>query len=153
MAYQSAVIFVFVSGLRGVAWVSLAKDALVLCAILFAGIVIPVRFFGSPVNLFAKLREVHPDWLTLRSNLLPNGTVWFVSTVLVNAVGFVCWPDCVAAIYSAENETSIRRKAMLLPFYLVILVLVFLAGFSALLLMPGLKGDDVRAGYWGEQLV
>ena len=147
VAFFLVVIFVFFSGLRGVAWVSLAKDALVLCAILFAGIVIPVRFFGSPVNLFAKLREVHPDWLTLRSNLLPDGTVWFVSTVLVNAVGFVCWPHCVAAIYSAKNETSIRRNAMLLPFYLMILVLVFLAGFSALLLMPGLKGDDVDQSF------
>jgi hypothetical protein len=36
---------------------------------------------------------------------------------------------------------------MLLPFYLMILVLVFLAGFSALLLMPGLKGDDVDQSF------
>ena len=162
VAFFLVVIFVFFSGLRGVAWVSLAKDVLVLRAILFAGIVIPVHFFGSPVNLFTKLRGVHPDWLTLRSNLLPNGTVWFVSTVLVNAVGFVRWSHCVAAIYSAKNEASIRRNATLLPFYLMILVLVFLAGFSALLLMPGLKGDDVdqsflrvvqtitRSGYWEE---
>jgi solute:Na+ symporter, SSS family len=147
IAFVLIVIFVFFSGLRGVAWVSMVKDVLVLGAILFAGIVIPVHFFGSPVNLFAKLREAHPDWLTLRSNLLPNGTVWFVSTVLVNAVGLVCWPHGVAAIYSARDEAAIRRNAMLLPFYLMILVLVFLAGFSALLLMPGLKGDDVDQSF------
>ena len=57
IAFFLIVIFVFFSGLRGVAWVSVAKDVLVLGAILFAGIVIPVHFFGSPVNLFAKLRE------------------------------------------------------------------------------------------------
>jgi SSS family solute:Na+ symporter len=147
IAFFLIVIFAFLSGLRGVAWVSVAKDVLVLGAILFAGIVIPVHFFGSPVNLFTKLRETHPDWLTLRSNLLPNGTVWFVSTVLVNAVGFVCWQHCVAAIYSAKGEASIRRNAMLLPLYLMILVLVFLAGFSALALMPGLKGDDVDQSF------
>jgi solute:Na+ symporter, SSS family len=147
VAFFLIVIFVLCSGLRGIAWVSVVKDVLVLGAILFAGIVIPIHFFGSPVNLFTKLREAHPDWLTLRSNLLPNGTVWFVSSVLVNAVGFVCWPHCVAAIYSAKGEASIRRNAMLLPFYLMILVLVFLAGFSALLLMPGLKGDDVDQSF------
>jgi SSS family solute:Na+ symporter len=147
IAFFLIVIFVFFSGLRGVAWVSVSKDVLVLCAILFAGIVIPVHFFGSPANLLTKLREAHPDWLTLRSNLLPNGTTWFVSTVLVNAVGYVCWPHCVAAIYSAKNEASIRRNAMLLPFYLMILVFVFLAGFSALLLTPGLKGDDVDQSF------
>ncbi|HKB90475.1 MAG TPA: hypothetical protein VKC60_08160 [Opitutaceae bacterium] len=147
VAFFLIVIFVLCSGLRGIAWVSMVKDVLVLGAILFVGIVIPIHFFGSPVNLFTKLREAHPDWLTLRSNLLPNGTVWFVSTVLVNAVGFVCWPHCVAAIYSAKGEASIRRNAMLLPFYLLILVLVFLAGFSALVLVLGLKGDDVDQSF------
>jgi len=31
--------------------------------------------------------------------------------LLVNAVGYVCWPHCVAAIYSAKSEASIRRNA------------------------------------------
>ena len=123
------------------------KDALVLGAILFAGVVIPIHFFGSPLHLFTKLREAHPDWLTLRSGTMPNGTVWFVSTVLVNGVGTITWPHAVAAIYSAKDEASIRRNAMLLPFYQLILVLVLLAGFSALLLAPGLKGDDVDQSF------
>jgi solute:Na+ symporter, SSS family len=147
IAFFLIVIFVFFSGLRGVAWVSVIKDVLVLGAIVFAGIAIPVHFFGSPFHLFTKLREAHPDWLTLRSGTMPNGTVWFVSTVLVNGVGIITWPHAVAAIYSAKDEASIRRNAMLLPFYQLILVLVLLAGFSALLLAPGLKGDEADRSF------
>jgi SSS family solute:Na+ symporter len=120
---------------------------LVLGAVLFAGVIIPIHFFGSPLHLFERLREAHPDWLTLRSGTMPNGTVWFVSTVLVNAVGIITWPHAAAAIYSAKNEASIRRNAMLLPFYQVILVLVLFAGFSALLVTPGLKGDDADQSF------
>jgi SSS family solute:Na+ symporter len=147
IAFFLIVVFVFLSGLRGVAWVSVVKDVLVLGAIFFAGVVIPIHFFGSPLHLFTKLREAHPDWLTLRSGTMPNGTVWFVSTVLVNGVGTITWPHAVAAIYSAKDEASIRRNAMLLPFYQLILVLVLLAGFSALLLAPGLKGDDADQSF------
>jgi solute:Na+ symporter, SSS family len=147
IAFFLIVIFVFFNGLRGVAWVSVIKDVLVLGAVLFAGIIIPIHFFGSPLHLFERLREAHPDWLTLRSGTVPNGTVWFVSTVLVNAVGIITWPHAAAAIYSAKDEASIRRNAMLLPFYQVILVLVLLAGFSALLVTPGLKGDDADQSF------
>jgi solute:Na+ symporter, SSS family len=147
IAFFLIVIFVFISGLRGVAWVSVMKDVLVLAATLFAGVVIPIHFFGSPLHLFTKLRAAHPDWLTLRSGTMPNGTVWFVSTVLVNGVGTITWPHAVAAIYSAKDEASIRRNAMLLPFYQLILVLVLLAGFSALLLVPGLQGDDADQSF------
>lgn len=48
LAFGLIVGFVLVSGLRGAAWASLMKDALVLGAVLFAGIVLPIQFFGSP---------------------------------------------------------------------------------------------------------
>ena len=103
IAFFLIVIFVFFNGLRGVAWVSVIKDVLVLGAVLFAGVIIPIHFFGSPLHLFERLREAHPDWLTLRSGTMPNGTVWFVSTVLVNGVGIITWPHAAAAIYSAPG--------------------------------------------------
>jgi len=148
IAFFLIMLFVFSTGLRGVAWVSLVKDVLVFGAILFAGAVIPIQFLGSPLHLFTRLRETYPDWLTLRSGTMPNGTVWFVSTVLVNGFGALTWPHAVAgAIYSAKDEASIRRNAMIVPFYILILVFVLLAGFSALLLMPGLKGDDTDQSF------
>jgi len=48
IAFVLMALFVFTAGLRGTAWASVVKDTLVLGAVLFAGIAIPIRFFGSP---------------------------------------------------------------------------------------------------------
>jgi Na+/proline symporter len=80
LAFGLIVAFVLVSGLRGAAWASLVKDALVLGAVLFAGIVLPVQFFGSPKGVIDQ-------------------------------------------------------------------VLVYFAGFTALLIKPGLKGSDVDQSF------
>jgi hypothetical protein len=60
LAFGLIVAFVLVSGLRGAALASMVKDALVLGAVLFAGIVLPVQFFGSPkCKSSFVLRELH----------------------------------------------------------------------------------------------
>ncbi|MBV9233285.1 MAG: sodium:solute symporter family protein, partial [Candidatus Eremiobacteraeota bacterium] len=58
-------IFVFSTGLRGAAWASIVKDVLVFGAMLFAGVAIPIRFFGSPARMFDRLIRLHPHALTL----------------------------------------------------------------------------------------
>ena len=48
IAFIVLALFVFSAGLRGTAWASVVKDIFVLGAVLFAGIGITQRFFGSP---------------------------------------------------------------------------------------------------------
>ena len=52
IAFIVLALFVFSAGLRGTAWASVVKDVFVLGAVIFAGIAIPVRFFGSPAAMF-----------------------------------------------------------------------------------------------------
>jgi SSS family solute:Na+ symporter len=49
-------------------------------------------------------------------------------------------PHSIAAVYSARDGNTIRRNAIFLPLYQLVLLLVFLAGFTALVVTPGLKG-------------
>jgi len=60
VAFLVLALFVFTAGLRGTAWASIVKDVLVLGAVLFAGIAIPVRFFGSPSAMFDRVLAQHP---------------------------------------------------------------------------------------------
>jgi SSS family solute:Na+ symporter len=143
VAFMAIAFFVFTAGLRGTAWASIGKDALVLGAVVFAGIAIPIAFFGSPAAMFDQLLKAHPQMLVLPNGSGPKGTIWYVSTVLLTAVGFYMGPGSFNALYSARNEDVLRRNAMLLPFYSLVLLLVFFAGFSALLIVPGLKGTAV----------
>ena len=132
--------FVFACGLRGIAWASLVKDALVLGGVVFAGVWLPIHFFGSPAAVIDHVVADHPGWLTLSSDLSTRGTTWFVSTVVLTALGFYMWPQTMAALYSAHDEEPIRRNAIFLPLYQLMLLLVYFAGWTALLVIPGLQG-------------
>jgi solute:Na+ symporter, SSS family len=140
VAFGLIVVFTFTAGLRGTAWASIVKDALVLAALLFAGIVLPLHFFGSYGALFDRVIAVSPHWLTLAPGASPLGVNWYVSTVLLTGLGFYMGPQSIAAVYSAKSEQTIRRNAIFLPLYQLLLPLVFFAGFTALIVIPGLKG-------------
>jgi solute:Na+ symporter, SSS family len=140
-------LFVFSAGLRGTAWASIVKDVFVLGAVIFAGIAIPFRFFGSPSAMFDRVLQVHPQVLTLPSGSAFHGTAWFVSTVLLSAAGFFMGPQSFNAIFSARSGDTLRRNAMLLPFYQCFLGLMLCAGFSAALIAPGLKGTAVDQSF------
>lgn len=146
-AFLLVAAFVFTAGLRGTAWASVIKDALVLGAVVFAGIFIPIRFFGSPAGMIDRVLSAHPQHLLLTPGTGPHGTVWYVSTVVLTAVGFFMAPHGFSAIYSARSEETLRRNAMLLPFYQIVMLLVFFAGLSALLIVPGLTGTAVDQSF------
>jgi SSS family solute:Na+ symporter len=99
-----------------------------------------LQFFGSPATLFDQVLRAHPERLVLGTLTSPKGSLWYVSTVLLTGLGFFSGPQSIAAIFSAKDENVLRRNAMFLPVYQLIMLLIFFAGFSALLIVPGLKG-------------
>ncbi len=147
VAFVVLALFVFSTGLRGTAWSSVVKDVFVLGAVIFAGLAIPMRFFGSPEAMFDRVLALHPQMLTLPLGGAFHGTVWFASTVLLSAIGFFMGPQNANAIYSARSGDTLRRNAMLLPFYQAFLSLMIFAGLSAVLIVPGLKGTAVDQSF------
>jgi SSS family solute:Na+ symporter len=147
IAFIILALFVFTAGLRGTAWASVVKDVLVLGAVIFAGISVPIRFFGSPAAMFDRVLVQHPQMLVLPPGSAFHGTIWFVSTALLSAIGFFMGPQSFNAVYSARSEDTLRRNAMLLPFYQTFLTLMIFAGFGAALINPGLKGTAVDQSF------
>ncbi|HEX3467267.1 MAG TPA: sodium:solute symporter family protein, partial [Candidatus Elarobacter sp.] len=133
-------IFTYLAGLRGTAFASVAKDLLVLLGVLFAGVLLPIHFFGSPAAALDHVLADHPGWLTIAGPTAPSGITWVITTTILTGCGFFMWPQSMAAIYSARSEDTLRRNAVFLPFYQVMLLLVFFAGFTALEVLPGLTG-------------
>jgi solute:Na+ symporter, SSS family len=146
-AFGLIICFVLISGLRGAAWASLIKDGLVLGGVIFAGIVLPTQFFGSPQAAIDKVLQVHPNWMTLVGLPENYGTLWFATTVLLSGLGGYIWPHAFASQLAAKSPDTIRRNAMILPVYQIMLLLVFFAGFTALLVKPGLKGPEVDQSF------
>jgi SSS family solute:Na+ symporter len=147
IAFVILALFIFTTGLRGTAWASIVKDIMVLAAVVFAGIAIPTRFFGSPTLMFDRIAQLHPHMLVLPAATAFHGTLWYVSTVLLSGIGFYMGPQSWSAVYSARSGDTLRRNAMLLPFYQIFLTLMLFAGFSAALIVPGLKGTAVDQSF------
>lgn len=140
VAFVLMTLFVFSAGLRGAAWASVIKDTTVLAAALFAGIYLPIHFFGSPANVVTHILQTKPHWFTLPLAGAPYGTLWYISTVIVNALGVPMYPQNIQSIFSAKDEKTVRRNITFLPLYTVLAALTLFAGFTALLVLPGLRG-------------
>jgi solute:Na+ symporter, SSS family len=147
IAFLVLALFVFSAGLRGTAWASIVKDLFVLGGVVFAGIAIPMRFFGSPSAMLDRMTQVHPQMLVLAPGSAYHGTIWFASTILLSSIGYFMGPQSFNAIYSARDGETLRRNAMLLPFYQALLTLMVFAGLSATLIVPGLKGTSVDQSF------
>jgi Na+/proline symporter len=134
------VVFVVASGVRGSAWTAVLKDIMILAAALFAGIYLPVHYYGGYRAMFAAIEAAKPAFFVLPTRGL--STSWFISTVILTGFGFYMWPHSFATVYTARTENVFRKNAVIMPLYLLMLVFIFFAGFAAVLQVPGLHGAD-----------
>jgi SSS family solute:Na+ symporter len=135
--------FVFISGIRGVAWVSVVKDVLLLFAAVFVGIAVPYIYFGGVGPMFAALVRAKPSHLVMPGATANLGHSWYVSTVFMVALGFFMWPHYFAASFTAKSAETLRRNAVLMPLYSITMPLMFFVGLAATLVVPGLANGDL----------
>jgi SSS family solute:Na+ symporter len=135
-------LFVLVSGVRGVVWVSVLKDFLLVAVAVAVGVGLPYIHFGGIAPMFQALIKARPNFLTL-----PGGTTnlthsWFISTIMVNCLLFA-WPHFFSSLFTAKSGDTIRRNSVIMPLYLLPLALIIFAGCTAILVAPGLAQGDL----------
>lgn len=135
--------FVLTGGIRAVAWVSILKDALMLVAAFVIGIGIPCMHFGGIGPMFAALARAHPAHLTMPGATRNLGHTWYISTVLLTSLGVFMWPHYFATSFTAKSADTLRRNAAVMPLYTISLAFILFAGFSAVLVVPGLSDGDL----------
>src|SRR5579863_1003821 len=135
--------FVFVSGIRAVAWVSVPKDILMVLASIVIGIAIPGIYFGGIGRMFSALAQAHPAHLVMPGSTTNLGHSWYVSSVLLSGLGLSMWPQNFGATFTARSAETIRRNTILMPMYNLSLAFIFFAGFTAYLVIPGLSNGDL----------
>ncbi|MBX6333076.1 MAG: sodium:solute symporter [Gemmatimonadaceae bacterium] len=134
------VTYVVVSGVRGSAWTAVIKDLMILVVAVALGAYLPLRYYGGIQPMFEAVDRARPGFLTLPSTGMSPS--WFISTVVLSALGFYMWPHTFGSTYTARDEGVFRKNAVLLPLYQVVLLFVFFVGFAAILQVPGLTGAD-----------
>jgi SSS family solute:Na+ symporter len=143
IAFAIVAAFVFVSGVRGIAWASVMKDFLLLFAALFLGIAVPHIYFGGIGGMFTALIRAKPEHLLMPGATTNLGHTWYVSSVFMTALGFFMWPQNFAASFTARSGKILRRNAIFMPLYSITMPLMIFVGFSALLVLPKLNNGDL----------
>lgn len=133
-------IYVMISGIHGSAWTAVVKDIMILVIVLFMGIYLPYHYFGGFQTMFEAIDKAKPGYLVFPKTGM--SIYWYISTVLLTALGFYMWPHSFAASYSAKDAKTFKKNAIILPLYQLILLFVFFVGFVAFLKVPGLKNGD-----------
>lgn len=143
IAFAIVAAFVFTSGVRGVAWVSVIKDFLLLFAAVFVGIAIPYIYFGGIGRMFAAVMQAKPTHLIMPGATKNLGHPWYISTVLLTSLGFYMWPQAIGSSFTAKSGDTLRRNAVIMPLYGITMPLMLFVGLSAMLVLPNLSSGDL----------
>jgi SSS family solute:Na+ symporter len=135
--------FVYSSGVRAVAWVSVLKDILLLLAAFTIGIGVPYHYFGGIGPMFTALVHAKPHHFVMPGSTSNLGHSWYISTVLLTSFGFYMWPHAFGSSYTAKSCNTLRRNAVFMSLYGITLPLIFFVGYAAILVVPGLKNGDL----------
>jgi len=144
IAFGLVATFVSVSGLKGVAATAIIKDIVMIVAVVYFGVYLPVHYFGSYGGLFEAVDKAKPGLLMLPGATRNMDVSWMMSTIALTSLGFYMWPHLTANSFSARNPDVLKHNAVYLPLYQICLLFPILIGFTALLVIqPTLKTPDM----------
>lgn len=139
--YFIIIVYVWVGGIRAIAWTDIIYGALLFFGMLYAGYYISLQA-GGPGAVFGTLLQNSPEYLTLPGPTGDAGYSLWVSLFLVTAIGAFMGPQIWLRMYAVKHG----RLFDLMPFLLGLAALAYigsvLTGYSGVLLEPGLDNPD-----------
>ncbi len=136
IAFLILAAYTYQSGLRAPALIAVVKDTLIYIVILVAVIYIPSKLGGFDA-IFGAAAEQIPKKTTPTGapasfilELGPGQTA-YATLALGSALALFMYPHVITATLSAQSANVIRRNAVVLPVYTLLLGLIALLGFMA----------------------
>ncbi|HUZ67435.1 MAG TPA: sodium:solute symporter family protein [Beijerinckiaceae bacterium] len=130
-AFVILALYTYSSGLRAPALIAFVKDILIYIVVLAAIAIIPMRL-GGYAHVFAvagaALGAKH-SWAGLV--LAPGHILPYATLALGSALAAFMYPHTLTGIFAAKSEDVIKRNAVFLPIYTLLLGLIALLGYMA----------------------
>ncbi|MFJ2990119.1 monocarboxylate uptake permease MctP [Collimonas sp. NPDC087041] len=130
-AFVILALYTYSAGLRAPALIAFVKDLMIYIVVLVAVVLVPMKLGGYSA-VFASAGEAFAakggaTGLTLQpQQLLP-----FATLALGSALAAFMYPHTLTGIFAAKSADTIRKNAVFLPAYTVLLGLIALLGFMA----------------------
>ncbi|NJO91348.1 MAG: sodium:solute symporter family protein [Chloroflexia bacterium] len=148
IAYLVVLAYVFLSGVRGVAWTHVFQGMFMVIIAWSLGIYLVIYLYGSPAEMFQRIIDYKPTHL-----LIGPGTSMsfssYSSTLLVSVLGFTMWPQLFMKAFTAESERVIKKNGVMYPTFALLTIPTLFIGFAGIMqVMPNELGEPDRILPW-----
>jgi SSS family transporter len=134
-------IYVALSGWRGVVWAEVLQGALLWLAIVVAAVML-VRSEGGLARVLQEAVAVAPEKVTVPSSLTML-TRSYLLVAFIFGMGGAMYPQIVQSVYAAKSERDLRRGlAMMIPNYFIVMLAVVLIGLVGIVRLHDLKAIE-----------
>lgn len=134
-------LYTFFSGIKGPTYTAIIKDILVWVIMLFLVVSLPIIHFGGWGSMIDKLVVESPQLLTIPTTGL-KGIPWFLTASIVSGLALFMWAHAITGVFTAKSADALRKNAIYLPLYNIVLLLVIFLGFYAFHVLP--EGSNPR---------
>ncbi len=143
VAFVVLAVYTYTSGLRAPAMIAFVKDAMIYIFVIAAVVIIPAQLGGYGAIFAAAERAFAAKGGATGILLQPGQAMAFASLAFGSAFALFMYPHAVTGALAASSPNTIRRNAMLLPAYSVMLGLIALMGYMAIAAHVPAKGTAV----------
>ncbi|GHI00553.1 sodium:solute symporter family protein [Neobacillus kokaensis] len=130
-----AFLYIYLSGVKAPALISVLKDILMFGAILVAGTAVFMKTDGVS-NLFAMAKEQGAS-VTIGSS---QALLFAMTTIFFQALAFYCTPAIAPVIFTGKSEATIKRTQRFMPLYMFMYPFLIATAYFSLVAVPNL--DD-----------
>lgn len=145
IAYGVVLIYVFRSGVLGVAWTNTFQGILMMALAWGLGIYLPYKLYGGILPMFEALEQTVPEMLTA-PGLDDSGGPWtwggYSSAIAISAMGFSLWPHYFMKIFTARDIRTLKKTIVFYPTFQFFIVPILFIGFAGIIAFPGVQPAD-----------
>ncbi|WP_226374291.1 sodium:solute symporter family protein [Virgibacillus alimentarius] len=139
--YTVIIIYVWIGGMRAVAWTDIIYGALLFFGLLFVGFYIS-KTVGGPIALFKQMLESNPEHLTLPGPEGSSGYSAWISLCFITAIGALMGPQLWLRMYAVKNGKLFNLMPFLISFVAITYIGSVLVSWTGVLKMPGVVNAD-----------
>jgi len=148
IAYVVVVVYVFLGGVRGVAWTNVFQGAFMVIMAWILGLYFAYALYDGPANMFREIAQANPSHLLVGPGTKMSYAAFF-SALLVSVLGFAMWPHLFMKAYTAKSEKVLKQTILMYPTFAIFLVPVLFIGFAGIKqVAPDVLGAPERILPW-----
>ncbi|MDT8265409.1 sodium:solute symporter, partial [Roseomonas sp. DSM 102946] len=131
VAFIILALYTYSSGLRAPALIAFVKDIMIYIVVIVAVAIIPMKL-GGYANVFASAERVFAAKGGATGLILaPSQYLPYATLALGSALAAFMYPHTLTGIFASNSGNTIRKNAVLLPAYTILLGLIALMGYMA----------------------